>query len=51
MATKPLRKIMEPAEIQMFLGAAGKDLQNVEIHAYEKHYFWTGQKKPEGDEA
>jgi hypothetical protein len=44
MAAKPLRKIMGPEEIEVFLAAARKDLQNVNYHAYENYYFWMGQK-------
>ncbi|RKK73653.1 hypothetical protein BFJ69_g9095 [Fusarium oxysporum] len=44
MAAKPLRKILEPEEIEVFLADARKDLNNVNIHSYEKYYFWMGQK-------
>jgi hypothetical protein len=45
MAAKPFRNLdMSEAEIQLFLAAARKDLNNDGIHAYEKFYFWTGQK-------
>lgn len=45
MAAKPFRALdMNPTEIQVFLAAARKDLKNPAIHAYEKFFFWTGQK-------
>ncbi|CAJ0546853.1 Ff.00g014800.m01.CDS01 [Fusarium sp. VM40] len=44
MAAKPLRKILGPEEIEVFLAHARKDLENVKIHSYEKYYFWMGQK-------
>ncbi|KAG4292231.1 hypothetical protein FPRO06_13484 [Fusarium proliferatum] len=47
MAAKPLRKILEPEEIEVFLADARKDLNNVNIHSYEKYYFWMGQKAAE----
>ncbi|CCT75453.1 related to TAM domain methyltransferase [Fusarium fujikuroi IMI 58289] len=47
MAAKPLRKILEPEEIEVFLADARKDLDNVNIHSYEKYYFWMGQKAAE----
>ncbi|KAM5386509.1 hypothetical protein ACJZ2D_000472 [Fusarium nematophilum] len=47
MAAKPFRKIMDPEEIQVLLAAARKDLQDVNIHSYEKYYFWMGQKPEE----
>ncbi|RKL33119.1 hypothetical protein BFJ72_g10135 [Fusarium proliferatum] len=47
MAAKPLRKILEPEEIEVFLADARKDLNNVNIHSYEKYYFWMGQKTKE----
>ncbi|KAH7147923.1 S-adenosyl-L-methionine-dependent methyltransferase [Fusarium sp. MPI-SDFR-AT-0072] len=47
MAAKPLRKILEPEEIEVFLADARKDLNNVNIHSYEKYYFWMGQKAEE----
>ncbi|KAG4261197.1 hypothetical protein FPRO04_08188 [Fusarium proliferatum] len=37
MAAKPLRKILEPEEIEVFLANARKDLNNVNIHSYEKN--------------
>ncbi|KAF5017330.1 hypothetical protein F66182_10759 [Fusarium sp. NRRL 66182] len=39
MAAKPLRKVLEPAEIKVLLDDARKDLHNVNIHSYEKYYF------------
>ncbi|EWG54720.1 hypothetical protein FVEG_12855 [Fusarium verticillioides 7600] len=47
MAAKPLRKILGPEEIEVFLADARKDLNNVNIHSYEKYYFWMGQKAEE----
>ncbi|KAM5386304.1 hypothetical protein ACJA88_002454 [Fusarium oxysporum] len=47
MAAKPLRKILGPEEIEVFLADARKDLNNVNIHSYEKYYFWMGQKAAE----
>ncbi|KAF5989750.1 TAM domain-containing protein [Fusarium bulbicola] len=47
MAAKPLRKVLEPEEIEIFLADARKDLNNVNIHSYEKYYFWMGQKAQE----
>ncbi|KAM0321053.1 hypothetical protein ACHAPQ_009755 [Fusarium lateritium] len=47
MAAKPLRKILSPEEIEVFLAHARKDLDNVKIHSYEKYYFWMGQKSKE----
>ncbi|KAM0342587.1 hypothetical protein ACHAPU_009442 [Fusarium lateritium] len=47
MAAKPLRKILEPEEIDVFLADARKDLNDVKIHSYEKYYFWMGQKPEE----
>ena len=44
MAAKPFRRIMEAKDIEAFLAAARKDLYDTEIHAYEKYYFWMGQK-------
>ncbi|KAF5002462.1 hypothetical protein FDECE_10621 [Fusarium decemcellulare] len=44
MAAKPLLKVMEPPEIDVFLAAARRDLKDVRIHSYEKYYFWMGQK-------
>lgn len=44
MAAKPFRKIMEPEEIGAFLAAARADLADPSMHAYEKYYFWMGQK-------
>ncbi|EYB21685.1 hypothetical protein FG05_03836 [Fusarium graminearum] len=44
MAAKPLRKVMGPDEIELFLIDARKDLNNVNYHAYENYYFWMGQK-------
>ncbi|KAH8664806.1 S-adenosyl-L-methionine-dependent methyltransferase [Ilyonectria robusta] len=50
MAAKPLRKILDPVEIELFLAGARKDLQNPSIHSYEKYYFWMGQRAlVEGD--
>ncbi|KAF4977615.1 hypothetical protein FZEAL_5899 [Fusarium zealandicum] len=48
MAAKPLRKIMDPAEIELFLAAARKDLHNPAFHSYEKYYFWMAQKPDTG---
>lgn len=51
MAAKPLRKILDPVEIELFLAGAKKDLQNPSIHSYEKYYFWRGQRPlVEGDD-
>ncbi|KAJ9150145.1 S-adenosyl-L-methionine-dependent methyltransferase [Coniochaeta hoffmannii] len=48
MAAKPFRALgMDPVEIEVFLAAARKDLNNPEIHAYEIFYFWMGQKPEE----
>jgi hypothetical protein len=47
MAAKPLRKILGPEEIEVFLAHARNDLENVKIHSYEKYYFWMGQKPKE----
>lgn len=44
MAAKPLRKVMDPVEIELFLKKAREDLSNPNIHAYENYFFWTGQK-------
>lgn len=45
MAAKPFRALnIEPVEIELFLAAARKDLNNPGIHAYEKFFFWMGQK-------
>jgi hypothetical protein len=45
MAAKPFRNLdMSETEIQLFLAAARSDLNNAAIHAYEKFYFWMGQK-------
>ncbi len=44
MAAKPLRKVMDPLEIEVFLKKAREDLNNPNIHAYENYFFWTGQK-------
>lgn len=44
MAAKPLRKVMGPDEIELFLIDARKDLNNMNYHAYENYYFWMGQK-------
>ncbi|KAF5586463.1 mRNA 3 end-processing YTH1 [Fusarium pseudocircinatum] len=37
MAAKPLRKILGPEEIEVFLADARKDLNNVNIHSYENY--------------
>ncbi|KAH6876611.1 S-adenosyl-L-methionine-dependent methyltransferase [Thelonectria olida] len=50
MAAKPFRKVMDPVEIEMFLAAARKDLANPNMHAYEKYYFWMGQKLEANEE-
>ncbi|KPM45556.1 hypothetical protein AK830_g945 [Neonectria ditissima] len=44
MAAKPLRKILDPVDIELFLAAARKDLHDGSKHSYEKYYFWMGQK-------
>ncbi len=45
MAAKPLRALdMSPIEIELFLAAARRDIKDPAIHAYEKFFFWLGQK-------
>jgi hypothetical protein len=45
MAAKPFRALnLDPTEIEVFLAAARKDLNNQELHSYENFFFWMGQK-------
>jgi len=47
MAAKPLRALgLQPVEIEVLLATARNEMNNPKVHAYERFYFWMGQKAP-----